>query len=198
MQDYPAIRLIRALAILVVLTVVGCGGQQGKSGASVRPSATPTSETVRPFRPLVVLASGQAITEQEVRAVVDGVFVKGIFDGDPTLFAECQYYRGGAPSFKACPLTPRLEARLTSKTGKFPPRYGAGAFCRCLDVSPDIGLSSRVFADHSLARVALFQGTETVDLVLVPSGGHLLVDDIECNGKGPSSSVYLDPIPPCT
>jgi len=182
----------------LMLVVGGCGGPgAARPTPSPSPSAAPIEPTVQPLRPLVAVDPGQPITEAQVRAVVDGVFVQGIFLDDPTLYAECQYYHGGEPTFKACPLTPRLEARLTSHIGRFPPRYGAGAFCRCLAVSRDIAVATTIHKDTATAHVRLFGGAETVDLVLALSQGYLLVDDIQCNARGTASSIYVDPIPSC-
>jgi len=202
MHSYEIVRRIRNPVVLastaLMLTVASCGGPTtARPTHTPSPSATPTESPVQPLRPLVLIDPSQPITEAEVRAVVDGVFVQGIFLDDPMLYAECQYYHGGEPTFKACPLTPRLEARLTSHIGRFPPRYGAGAFCRCLAVSGDIEVATTIRDDAATAHVRLFGGAETVDLVLTLSQGYLLVDDIQCNGRGAASSIYVDPIPSC-
>jgi hypothetical protein len=191
-------RFICLAAVTGTIAAMACGeSAAATSTPSQSPSAQATESPVKPLKPLVALNPDQPITEGSVRAVVDGVFVQGVFLDDPKLYAECQYYHGGDPSFKACPLTARLEARLTSRTGHFPPRYGAGAFCRCLAVSADIAVSAALGRDEATAHVRLFGGSQTVDLLLVRSSGYLLVDDIQCGGKGSSSSIYIDPIPPC-
>src|SRR5436305_14879049 len=105
MHSCGVVRWFKVVVVLastaLMLVVGGCGGPgAARPTPSPSPSAAPIEPTVQPLRPLVAVNPGQPITEAQVRAVVDGVFVQGIFLDDPTLYAECQYYHGGEPTFK--------------------------------------------------------------------------------------------------
>src|SRR5256885_15333558 len=130
MHSCGIVGLFKVVVVLastaLMLVVAGCGGPaNARPALSPSQSAAPLEPTVQPLRPLVAVVPGQPITEAQVRAVVDGVFVQGIFLDDPTFYAECQYYHGGEPTFKACPLTHRLESRQPRHLGRFPSRDGA-------------------------------------------------------------------------
>jgi hypothetical protein len=96
-----------------------------------------------------------------------------------------------------CPVTDRLAARLTLMTQ--PPKSGPGPvdpFCRCQNVpAPSALVEGEVTPTGGVAHVTL--SLARFDLILVRGGGGLLVDDVRCTGKGPSSSIYAPELVPC-
>jgi uncharacterized protein YvpB len=79
-----------------------------------------------------------------------------------------------------CALTDRLHARLT--TAKI-------GLCNC-GPSPDRIVTAELADGRGIAHIKLFGGRLQLDLVVVPVGTRLLVDDELLTGGGPETSIY--------
>ena len=105
-----------------------------------------------------------------------------------------EYHMGCTTNDSSCPLTPRLAHRLfairtPSAVGPGPVDY----FCRCQNpASKAMTVTGEVTATGGVAHVALYPDVHAIkiDLIMVVQDGQLLVDDMQCTGGGPSTSVY--------
>src|SRR6202022_3900719 len=93
-----------------------------------------------------------------------------------------------------CPITGRLEARIVQLTA--PRAVGPGpvaSFCRCQNGTQSMSVTPELTRDGGIAHVTLDYGLSVqtkVDLIVVKSNGRALVDDTQCTGGGPSTSIY--------
>ena len=89
-----------------------------------------------------------------------------------------------------CTFTPRLAARMAElmkiesgyKTG------GGDLWCRCQNGSGQ-SITGEVTPDGGIAHVTWDTGVK-IDFLMVVQEGRLLVDDTQCTGLGPSTSLY--------
>jgi uncharacterized protein YvpB len=80
-----------------------------------------------------------------------------------------------------CPLTTRLHDRLQSANI---------TLCNCREPSPDRDISAELIKGQGVAHVQLFGHLLKIDLLVVPDGARLLVDDERLTGGGPETSIY--------
>jgi hypothetical protein len=108
----------------------------------------------------------------------------------------------GCGPVATCPVTDRLRARLQELSR--PPANGPGPlveFCRCQNGASSMAVTSEVSGAGGVAHVTLVYGpgsSSKIDLIIVQgSDSQLLVDDTQCTGKGPSTSIYAAEIVGC-
>ena len=90
----------------------------------------------------------------------------------------------------SCPITPRLAARVAelfklesgSKTGN------GDLWCRCQNGLGQT-ITGEVTPDGGIAQATWDTGLK-MDFLMVVQDGRLLVDDTQCTGLGPASSLY--------
>jgi hypothetical protein len=91
-------------------------------------------------------------------------------------------------------MTSRLAARMASKP------FNADPWTRSQFGWINPVITADVTDTGGVAHVVLHAGSQTnnLDLVMVGDGhGGLVVDDTQCTGRGPSTSIYVDSPPPC-
>jgi hypothetical protein len=85
-----------------------------------------------------------------------------------------------------------LGTHPTSGTGG-----GSDPFCRCQNTAGNRTTSVELQPTKAIVHVALyFSDTVPIDLIIIPVGGVLLVDDMLCSGR-PNTSIYRTPVPNC-
>ena len=73
-------------------------------------------------------------------------------------------------------------------------------FCRCQNpASRSMTVVGEVTPTGGVAHVALYPDVHAtrIDLIMVVQDRRLLVDDMQCTGKGASTSVYAPQLAPC-
>lgn len=198
-----AVRRATMIGLTAAAAVISaCGGSTSLSSvpststgassstASVSTVTRTVTVTAAPTIPPAAtpVATASTPTAAEVEAVARRIFPSDGSGG----FGECD--RGD--DLSACPVTPRLSARLlehpTSGSGG-----GAAPFCRCQATSSDLTVTVDAISP-GLAHVALFSGSDRIDLSVIRSGGQLLVDDTTCTGKdAATTSIYAASVPAC-
>jgi len=102
------------------------------------------------------------------------------------LFSQFGYYAvcGMSGDTSRCPYTPRLKARLAQ---------ARMTLCPCPNPEFSLDVTATPSQTGGVAHVVLGSGPQAikVDLVIVQSGGKLLVDDELCTGGSPSTSIYV-------
>jgi len=170
--------LAGVVALLALAVLPACAGNAQSSGASSSTSAvqSPVGSSVNSPEAL----ASPATTTAEVLAVAGR-----IFPGPHP--AGCNWR-----DRSACPVTDRLAARLEQLAQ--PPKVGPGPialFCRCQNVpAVSAQFDPEVTPTGGVAHVTL--GALRLDLIMVQEKGNLLVDDTQCTGRGPSTSIYAD------
>jgi hypothetical protein len=91
-----------------------------------------------------------------------------------------------------CPVIDRLAALMDQRAQ--PAKVGPAPialFCRCQSVPPlSAQFGPEVTSTGGVAHVTL--GALKLDLIMVQEKGKLLVDDTQCTGRGPSTSIHVD------
>jgi hypothetical protein len=103
-----------------------------------------------------------------------------IADEDHRGYTVC----GLSGDLSPCPLTDRLKQRLTQ---------AKITLCPCQNPASSLDVTATPTQTGGVAHVLLGFGARQIrlDLVIVQSGGQLLVDDEICTGGGPSTSIYV-------
>ncbi len=136
----------------------------------------------------IPLPSQPALTVADVEAVA-----RQVFAGD--------YRMSCRTNDPACPITQRLAARVFAVPS--PHAVGPGPyspFCRCQNPgSRSMTVTGELTESGGVAHVTLYPDVRPtkLDLIMVSQSGKLLVDDMQCTGKGPSTSVYGEQLAPC-
>ncbi len=162
------------VTLAAALTSPGCAGIT--AGASTL--------TLR----FVPMSSQPALTVAAIEAVARRVFAG-------------EYPMGCRTNDPACPITQRLAARVFAVPS--PNAVGPGPyspFCRCQNpASRAMTVTGELADSGGVAHVALYPDVHAirVDLIMVSQSGKLLVDDMQCTGKGASTSVYAEQLAPC-
>lgn len=162
------------LGVLVMCVLAGCAAGAGTTTATASPSSAATPSPVATPSP-TISPTPEPVSAAEVVAVAN------------------HFWFGSSPNpchVLDCPITPRLAARMAElikiqsgqKTGT------VDLWCRCQnglvqtitgEVTPDGGIAHTVW------------GTRLkMDFLMVVQDGKLLVDDTQCTGLGPTSSIY--------
>jgi hypothetical protein len=148
---------------------------QSPSAAPAEPAATPT-----PAAP-------------NVNAVDLDAMAHRIFPGA---------HPAGCGELAACPVTDRLRARVEQLSHTPPDQPGPVAqFCRCQNGAQSMTVTSEPSGSGGVSHVVLIFGAGTnikIDLLFVRSGdSRLLLDDTQCTGHGPSTSLYAPTMAAC-
>ena len=136
----------------------------------------------------VPLQARPAFSVADVEAVA-----RQVFAGD--------YPMGCRTNDPACPITERLRAKVFAVPS--PNAVGPGpidSFCRCQNpASHSMSVVGELTDNGGVAHVALYPDVHAIklDLIMVSQNGTLLVDDMQCTGKGSSTSVYAAQLAPC-
>ncbi|HEX6492096.1 MAG TPA: hypothetical protein VF112_01220 [Candidatus Dormibacteraeota bacterium] len=167
----------RPASALIGLLLVACGASTttGEGTPTAAPTATPPAPPV---------------SAAMIMAVADRVFLRTPQSG--AAYGECD----NGDDFSACPVTARLLGRLE----QHPLSGGAGGalpFCRCQDFSTTLSVTVTPAVGGGIAHVTLF-GSAVIDLVMTVVHGTLLVDDTRCGGRGATTSLFANPVIPCS
>src|SRR5215831_13994630 len=181
------VSLTIAIALFALAVLTSCVGNQSSGGSSSSsavqsqlqsplnsPSTPPTSS------PSPLTLASPAITTTEVLGVAEK-----IFQGPHP--AGCDWR-----DRLNCPVTDRLAARMEQLAQ--PSKVGPGPialFCRCQNVpAPGAQFDPEVTPTGGVAHVTL--GALKLDLIMIQETARLLVDDTQCTGRGPSTSIYAE------
>ncbi|MEA2619182.1 MAG: hypothetical protein QOE72_4965 [Chloroflexota bacterium] len=184
MTNHGALRAARATGMAAAALLTACG-----SGAVPGPFATPATAT----------ASQTSAVTPQAGATVDELVAVAAMAYPPTTngqgnWTTCEAGHSGASVFEACPVTPRLRSRLNavvSGVPSAPDPLGGGqqAYWDTRTMTADVAPTGGVA--HVTLGPPAAGPPERKDLVIVRSGGQLLIDDIFCTGVDPAaSSVY--------
>jgi hypothetical protein len=171
------------LGVLAMCVLAGCAAGAGAGTTTVTATASPArtpspvatpSQTTSPTR--------EPVSPAQVVAVANHFW----FGQSPN---PCQVLD--------CPITPRLAARMAELI-KIQSGYKTGTvdlWCRCQNGSGQT-ITGEVTRDGGIAHVTWDTGLK-MDFLMVVQDGRLLVDDTQCTGLGPTTSIYgpegLDP-----
>jgi hypothetical protein len=164
-------------AALIPWMLAGCAG-----GAAVGTGTeAPPSPFVTPGP--VASATPEAISAAQVVAVAEQFW--------PTASAHgCRQLD--------CPITTKLGARM-AEVIKEQSAYKTGGllgWCRCQEYS-SVTITAEVTPGGGTAHVTSDSGIK-MDFIMVGQGGQLLVDDTQCTGRGPSTSIYAPQLVVCS
>ena len=179
--------LLAAAATLALLAACG-----STTTVTLTPTSSTSTVTVTLTAPARSSSSSSASSID--RSAAEAV-ARRVFPGDAQGgYGECDH----ADDLAACPLTPKLAARLLQHPTSNGGGGGAAPLCRCQAVSPDLAISTDTVGDHAVAHVGLFGGQVKIDLVVVGTAGGPAVDDTTCTGKDPvATSIYAAVVTPC-
>jgi hypothetical protein len=146
------------------------------------PACLRLTELANPARLAIDVRSAPPVTAAEIRAVAQRVF-------------PGEYPTGCNPQDRAaCPITDRLAARLGELSVPQADRPGPPIlFCRCQNpASRAMDIEATTTPAGGTAHVTLYPDVSPIrlDLLMVRQGGRVLVDDTQCTGRGPSTSIY--------
>jgi hypothetical protein len=180
--------LFAVLAAVVLAVLAACGGGQTTSPGRVGSSAVSGSAASQAPAQDAGSLSSPPLTKDDLVKIAHQVF-------KAPHSAECGRTRS------SCPITGRLEARIIQLTA--PPASGPGPvapFCRCQNGTQSMSVTPELTHDGGIAHVTLDYGLSVqtkIDLVVVKSNDRALVDDTQCTGRGPSTSIYASPLVGC-
>jgi hypothetical protein len=164
------------LGVLAICILVGCAAGAGVGATTVAATASPA---ITP-NPVATPSQTTTPTPKPISAA-DVLAVAGHF------------WWGGSPDschYLECPITPRLANRM-GELIEIQSGYKAGGgdlWCRCQDSSPTPTVTAEVTPGGGTAIVNF--GWGKVDFLMVVQDGSLLVDDTQCTGLGPTTSIY--------
>jgi hypothetical protein len=180
--------LFAVLAALVLAVIAACGGGQTSSPARVDSSAVSGSAANQAPAQDAGSLTSTPLTKADLVKIAHEVF-KGPHA------EECGRDRS------TCPITGRLEARIIQLTT--PAAGGPGPvapFCRCQNGAQSMSVTPELTRNGGIAHVTLDYGPPVqskIDLVVVTSNDRPLVDDTQCTGRGPSTSIYTARLAGC-
>lgn len=161
--------------------VAACGNSSApENGASSSQAPNPT--LVSPSPTLVPAADLIAVAAK-------------IYPNRAGQYVTCDSGYGGSTRYSQCPVTARLNDRLLTVFAGYisaPEPLGGGQDPEW----PAESITADAIGAGGVAHVVLTKPaspSSRYDLVIISSGGKLLVDDIYCTGADPaSSSIYVD------
>lgn len=185
MTNHGALRAARATGMAAAALLTACGGGAAAPG----PVVTATTAT----------ASQTSTAAAQAGATVDELVAVAAMAYPPTKeglgnWTTCESGHSGASVFEACPVTPRLRSRLNdvvSGVPSAPDPLGGGqqAYWDTRTMTAEVATTGGVA--HVVLSLPAAGRPEREDLVIVRTGGQLLIDDIFCTGVDPAaSSVY--------
>lgn len=156
------------------------------ASATVAGSAAPPPATATPV---------PTATPAQLIAVIDRLYPPAPGGG----YAVCD--TGEDQSFPNCPFSARLLKRVQDIYAQQRASPGPGyadPVCGCQNFSQDRSVSATAdAAGGGDARVTMFGGSDHINVVIVASGGRLLVDDINFCSETPPVSIYADQAARC-
>jgi hypothetical protein len=177
--------------VLLVVGLAGCGGpaaSPSRPTASTTTAATAASPTAA--QPTAVPASPaqSAVTSADIDAMA-----RRVFPGE---------HPAGCGDMATCPITDRLRVRLAELSRT--PRDGPGPvaqFCRCQNGASGMSVTSEVTGSGGVAHVVLLYGpsfASKLDLIFLRQpDSRLLLDDTQCTGRGPATSLFAPTLAAC-
>jgi hypothetical protein len=184
----PAV-LFAVLAALLLAVLAACAGSQAPGAPKANTSSGGTS-TAAPS----AAAGSPTLLSTATPAEIERI-AHQIFPGPHPV--GCNWH-----DRTNCPVTDRLAARLDELTA--PRAEGPGPsppLCRCQNGPNSISVGPEVTASGGVAHVTMDYGgglSNNIDLIMVVSGGRLLVDDTRCTSGGSSTSVYAAQLTDCS
>ena len=162
------------LVTLATCVLAGCAAGAGTTTQSATPSPATTPSPVATPSP-TISPTPEPVSAAEVVAVAN------------------HFWFGSSPNpchVLDCPITPRLAARMAElmkiqsgqKTGT------VDLWCRCQNGLVQT-ITGEVSPDGGTAHVTWDTGPK-MDFLMVVQDGRLLVDDTQCTGLGPTTSIY--------
>ena len=185
----PAV-LFAVLAALLLAVLAACAGSQAPGAPKANTSSSGGTPAVAPTD----AAGSPALLSTATSTGIERI-AHQIFPGPHPV--GCDWH-----DRTNCPVTDRLAARLDELTA--PRANGPGPsppLCRCQNGPDSVSVRPEVTASGGVAHVTLDYGgivSDNIDLVIVVSGGRLLVDDTQCTGGGSSTSVYAAQLTDCS
>ena len=178
--------------LLTVLALAGCAGSGGGSSAQPAATTTTTSPATLATPTPIAVPSALPVAPSVTAADLDAM-ARRIFPGP---------HPAGCGELTACPITDRLRARVEQLSHTPPGQPGPVVeFCRCQNGATSMGVISEVTGAGGVAHVELYYGptvTSKIDLIIVRgSDSQLLLDDTQCTGRGPSTSIYAPTLAAC-
>ena len=170
---------------LVALGLLAACGASSAPTASSNPAAPQAATSATSVSAASAPIATPAATADDIRHVG-----QLIFPGPHP--AGCDWHNRGV-----CPVTERLAARLTEITQPSPGGPGpVPPFCRCQNVpAPAAVVVGEVTPTGGIAHITL--GAPRFDVVVVNQDGRLLVDDVQCAGRGPATGLYAAHLVAC-
>jgi uncharacterized protein YvpB len=157
----------RILIVGVALLLAACSLPNTGAAPETRALPAPPDPTSTPAAPAILDTRGVIQTAEAIFPQVPG----------KTTFYDCST----AVTLFNCPLTDRLHNRLQAAQINL---------CNCKQPSPDRKVTAELEGGRGIAHVRLYGGLFKVDLIVVPVGERLLVDDERLTGGGPETSIH--------
>ncbi|HXM57323.1 MAG TPA: hypothetical protein VOB72_18140 [Candidatus Dormibacteraeota bacterium] len=170
---------------LLVLALAGCAGQAAPVTGSAAPSPAASAAPTQ--------APGLAPTANPVTVADLDAMARRVFP---------EPHPAGCGPIATCPIAQRLRARVEELSRPRPNQPGPVVqFCRCQNGASSLRVASGVTESGGIAHVVLvYEGGHDIalDLIFVrtPDAG-LLLDDTQCTGRGPSTSLYAATLVGC-
>jgi hypothetical protein len=168
-------------AALIPWMLACCAGGAAVGTGTGTGTEAPPSPLVTPGP--VARATPEPISAAEVVAVAEQFWPTGSVSGCRQL---------------DCPITTRLAARMTEVINEqiAHSKTGVLGWCRCQEYS-SVTITAEVTPGGGTAHVTSDTGIK-MDFIMVEQGGELLVDDTQCTGRGPSTSIYAPQLVVCS
>ena len=182
---------MRGAVVAAILMLVACGNPSPPlAQASPRESAKSASATLSATPVAPAGASATPVRTADLIAVAAQIYP--LRAGQ---YLTCDSGYGGSTRYSTCPVTDRLNTRLLTIFSGYisaPEPLGGGQDPEW----PTESITAGPNGAGGVAHVVLTKPgspSSHYDLVIIGSGGKLLVDDIYCTGADPStSSIYVD------
>lgn len=187
--------LMRLLVSLVSASLlVACGQTSNTAVVTPAPSA-PATSVQRSAQPSVVSPTVSASSQPAMNASDLVSVAAAVYPLRQGQYVTCDSGYAGSSRYASCPLTPRLASRLLTVFSGYisaPEPLGGGQDPEW----PSESITADPIGSGGTAHVVLTKPgspPSRYDLVIVMSGGRLLVDDLYCTGADPAtSSVFAD------
>ena len=180
-----------AFALAIACLIAACGGSEGSPDTTSGPAGTaPPSSTATP--------AAQAPTAAQLQAAAAAVYPACVAPTCATgaKFTTCDSGYSGqqgvmGDKLTTCPLTSRLLQQLetiTTGVANAPDPLGGGQAEQFTSESFTVVPSSSGGTVHAVLTPTGGGGSTSTDLVFVVSGSKLLLDDVYCTSKDPSTT----------
>ena len=179
------------LGLAVAALIAACSGSSGPAGSAPGTAATPTaSSDSTPAVQTPTVAQLQAAAAAVYPACVAPTCATG------AKFTTCDSGYSGqqgvmGDKLTTCPLTPRLLQQLetvTTGAANAPDPLGGGQGQQFASESFTAAPGANGGTVHAVLTPTGGGASSSTDLVFVASGAKLLLDDVYCTGKDPSTT----------